>query len=159
MFVGQSCGEFATFKKFKEGNSQWLIDPNASASLNYFISPSTNLIWTACYSVEEPSFTETLTQKTVRFRTGLRARYQPSRRISLEAGIDYHHDKNSGSLLDQSSETSNLDFTQNGLEIVLEGKYVLADRVALNLRYVRTDLDSVGGYKRNVYTAGFTFNL
>ena len=148
----------ATFRKFKEGNGDWLIDPNGIAALNYFVSPSTSVIWNASYSVEEPSFTETLTQKTVRFRTGLRAKYQHGRRVTLEIGIDYHRDDNSGLLINETGITRQ-DFTQNGFEFVLEGKYALADRLALNLKYVHTDLDSVGGYKRNVYTVGFNFNF
>lgn len=149
----------ATFRKFKEGDGEWFIDPNASAALNYFVSPTTSLGWTASYSVEEPNFSELATQTTVRFRTGLRARYQPNTRVTVEVGLDYHHDKNTGILNAESPGTSTQDFDQNGFEFVLEGKYALADRLALNLKYAHTDLDSIGGYRRNIYTAGFLFNF
>lgn len=146
----------ATFRKFKEGNGERLIDPNWSASLRYLISPSTSLNWTASYSVEEPNFSETLTQTTVRIRTGLQLRYQPSKRVTANLEFNYHHDENTGLL---AAPGARQEFTQNGFQLVLDGKYALADRVALNLKFAHTDLDSIGGYSRNVYTAGLVFSF
>ena len=75
--------------------------------------------WTASYSVEEPNFTETLTQTTVRTRTGLQVRYQPSRRVTANLELNYHHDENTGLL---ASPGARQEFTQNGFELVLDGR-------------------------------------
>ena len=69
------------------------------------------------------------------------------------------HDENTGTLTSGGPEPGPEEFTQDGFELVLEAKYVLADRVALDLKYAHTNLDSVGGYSRNVYTAGLAFKF
>jgi len=149
----------ATFRKFDEGSADQFIDPNASASLNYRFSPSASLNWTADYSVEEPNSTETLTQITLRTRTGLKFIWQPTSRLITDLAVSYYHDENTSRLSAVSPELAPQDFNQDGFELLLEAKYVLADRVALDLKYAHTNLDSVGGYSRNVYTAGLAFKF
>jgi len=149
----------ASFRKFDQGNGDLLIDPNASASLNYKFGPAASLIWTASYSVEEPYATEVFTQKTTRTRTGLLFSWQPTSRLVTDLGINYHHDENTGTLVSGAPEPGPEEFTQDGFELVLEAKYVLADRILLDLKYAHTNLTSVGGYSRNVYTAGLAFKF
>ena len=149
----------ATFRKLKMGNGERMIDPNGSASLNYLISPSASVNWTASYSVEEPNFSETLSQKTVRFRTGLQVRYQPSRRVTANLALNYSHDENTGVLASGSPGADQQEFTQDGFEMVVETKYAVTDRVALDLRFAHTELDSTGGYSRNVYRTGLAFSF
>ena len=149
----------ASFRKFDQGNGDLLIDPNASASLNYKFGPAASLIWTASYSVEEPYATEVFTQKTTRTRTGLLFSWQPTSRLVTDLGINYHHDENTGTLVSGAPEPGPEEFTQDGFELVVEAKYVLADRILLDLKYAHTNLDSVGGYSRNVYTAGLAFKF
>ena len=149
----------ATFRKFKEGNSQATINPDGTASLAYALSPSTSVSWTVGYSIEEPNFTETLSQTTIRIRTGLQLRYQLTRRLIANLALNYSHDENTGLLASGSPGADRQEFTQDGFELVVESKYAVTDRVALDLRFAHTELDSTGGYSRNVYTAGLTFNF
>ena len=149
----------ATFRKFKEGNGDRTIHPNGSASLNYLLGPFTSVNWTASYSVEEPNFTETLNQTTIRFRTGLQLRYQPTKRLIAHLALNYSHDENSGLLASGSPGADRQGFTQDGFELLVESKYAVTDRVALDLKFDHTELGSIGGYSRNVYTAGLTFRF
>jgi hypothetical protein len=149
----------ATFRKFKEGNSDRTIHPNGSASVNYLLGPSSSVNWTASYSVEEPNFAETSSLTTVRFRTGLQLKYQPTRRLTANLALNYSHDENTGLLASGSPGADRQNFTQDGFELVVETKYAVTDRVALDLKFDHTELDSVGGYSRNVYTAGLAFNF
>ena len=149
----------ATFRKFKQGNGERLIDPNGSASVNYLLSPSTSVSWTASYSVEEPNSTETLTQTTVRFRTGLQVKYLPSRRLSANLGFNYNHDENTGVLTSGSPGADQQKLTQDGFEMGIEAKYAVTDRMALDLRFAHTELVATGGYSRNVYTGGLAFSF
>src|SRR5262249_14887298 len=149
----------ATFRKFKEGNGDRLIDPNGAASLNYQFAPNSTLSWTASYSVEEPSFTERITQTTTRFRTGLDIRYHPARHLTLNLAVHYYHDDNSGVVSSGSPTVTSQSFTEEGLEYVVEGKYALTDRFSLEARYAHTQLDAAAGYSRNVSSAGIRFSF
>jgi Putative beta-barrel porin 2 len=149
----------ATFRKFKQGNGDELIDPNGSASFNYLLDPSLSLGWAASYSVEEPNFTETLTQKTIRLRTGLEAKYQPGKHLTAHLALNYYHAESSGVLASGSPGVAGQKFTENGFELVVEGRYAVTDRLFFDLRFAHTALDSIAGYSRNVSTAGFTFNF
>lgn len=149
----------ASFRKFDQASGDRFIDPNASATLNYKFSPTASLNWTASYSIEEPYVTEVLTQKTIRTRTGLLFSWQPTSRLLTDLGVSYHHDENTGTVSSATPDVVPQEFNQDGFELVLEAKYVLADRIALDLKYAHTNLDSVGGYSRNVYTAGLAFKF
>jgi hypothetical protein len=152
----------ATFRKFENaGNGAPTIDPNASASLNYAIGPSTSLNWTASYSIEEPDFAETLSRTTFRTRTGLQLRYQLTRRLTANLGLNYHHDVNAGLLASGSPGANSQEFTEDGFELVLRAYYAVTDRVSLDLGFTHEELDSkspTGGYSRNLYTAGLAFH-
>lgn len=149
----------ATFRKLKQGDGDQTIHPNGSASVNYLLGPSTSVSWTASYSVEEPNFTETLTQTTVRFRTGLRVKYQPSKRLRANLGLNYSHDENTGVLASGSPGADQQKFTQDGFEMVVETQCAVTVRMALDLRFAHTELVSTGGYSRNVYKAGLAFSF
>ena len=149
----------ATFRKFKQGNGDRLIDPNGSASFDYLLGPSASVGWTASYSVEEPNFTETMTQKTIRLRTGLQAKYQPGKHLTANLALNYYHAESSGVLASASPGVGGQKFTEDGFELVVEGKYAVTDRLFFDLRFAHTQLDSIAGYSRNVSTAGFTFNF
>ena len=149
----------ATFRKFKQGNGDLLIDPNGSASFDYLIDPSLTFGWTASYSVEEPNFTETLTQKTIRFRTGLQVKYKPAKHLTADLTLNYYHADSSGVLASGSPAIVGQKFTEEGFELVIEGKYALTDRLFFDLRFAHTQVDAIAGYSRNVSMAGFTFNF
>lgn len=148
----------ATFRKFKQGNTELQIDPNASASMNYLVSPYVTVSWTAGYSVEEPNSTEVLSQKTVRYRTGLAMRYQPSKRWTSDLTFNYSHDENS--VLNIGSPGMGLqNSTEDAFEFVIESKYALTDRWLLDLRFAHSEVEATLGYSRNVSSAGFTFRF
>ena len=149
----------ATFRKFKQGNGDLLIDPNGSASFDYLLGPSLGLGWTASYSVEEPNVSETLTQKTLRFRTGLQVKYKPAKHLTANLGLNYYHADSSGVLASGSPGVGGQKSTEEGFELVVEGKYAVTDRLFFDLRFDHTQIDSIAGYSRNVSTAGFTFNF
>jgi opacity protein-like surface antigen len=148
-----------TFRKFKEGSGDEKTYPYGSAALKYLISPSASLNWTASYSVEEPDFSETFTRTTLRTRTGLEFKYQPTRYVTANLALNYHHDDNTGFMASGLPGANQQDFSQNGFELVIGTRYAVTDRVALDLKFAHTDLDAIGGYSRNVYTTSFVFSF
>ena len=132
-----------------------MVDPNGSASLKYLFGPSASVNLIASYSVEEPNFSETLTQTTLRTRIGLEFKDQVTRRLATNLALNYNHDENTGLLTGTNRQNS----TQNGLELLIEAKYAVTNRVALDLKFDHTELDSIGGYSRDVYTAGMAFSF
>jgi hypothetical protein len=149
----------ATFRKFENQGNGERIDPNASASLNYLIGPSSSVNWTVGYSIEEPDFAEALIRTT--FRTGLQLSYQLTGRLTANVTLNYHHDENAG-LIASGLPGANLQgFTEDAFELVLGAKYALTRRVALDFGITHMELDSerpLGGYSRNRYTAGLAIS-
>jgi hypothetical protein len=149
----------ATLRKFENQGNGERLDPNASASLNYLIGPSSSVNWTVGYSIEEPDSAEALSRTT--FRTGLELRYQLTGRLSANVTLNYHHDENAGLLASGLPGANLQEFTEDAFELVLGAKYTLTRRVALNFAITHTELDSerqLGGYSRNRYTAGLAIN-
>ena len=151
----------ASFRKFENGgNGERTIYPNGSASLNYLIGPNASVNWTVGYSIEQPAdFTETLSRATLRTRTGLQLKYQLTRRLTVNLALDYNHDENAGLLASGAPGADRRESTQNGFQLALGAKYAVTDRLALDLAFARTELDSTFGYLRNVYTAGLAFSF
>jgi opacity protein-like surface antigen len=149
----------ATFRKFKQGNGDLLIDPNAAVALNYVFAPNSILSWTASYSVEEPNFTERVTQTTARLRTGLVVNYHPARHLTLNLLVNYYHDDNSGVFNPTLPGLGVQSFTEEGFEFVAGGRYAVTDRISLEVKFAHTQLDSVAGYSRNVSSGGVRFSF
>lgn len=149
-----------TFRKFKQQtNGDWLIDPNAAAALNYVFAPNSIVSWTASYSVEEPNFTERVTQTTTRFRTGVALKYHPAKHLTLNLLANYYHDDNSGAFNANAPALGNQSFTEEGYEFVAEGLYAVTDRISLEVKFAHTQLDAVPGYSRNVSSGGLRFSF
>lgn len=151
----------ASFRKLKVGNSQTTINPDGSASLAYALGRSTSVSWTIGYSIEEPDFSETLSQTTFRTRTGLQLSYQFTRLLSANLGLNYNHDVNSGSLASASPAAGRQEFTQDGLGLVLGARYIITNRIALALGFSHSEIKAataIGSYSSNSYTAGLSFS-
>jgi len=148
----------ATFRMLKEGETDEMVHPNGSASFNYQLSQFTTIRWNASYSVEEPNFTETLVQTTLRFRTGLSITYHPGKHLTGNLAMNYYHDDNTGVALDPATPgVDEQNTTQSGLELSIGAKYAVTERMALDLSFAHTEVDSIGGYSRNIYKAGLAF--
>lgn len=150
----------ATFRKYQDAQNGERTDPNASASLRYTIGPSTSVNWTVGYSIEEPNSAVALARTT--FRTSLQLGYQFTRRLSGQLALNYNHNENAGLLIPGFPEFGQREFTDDASALVLGVKYAVARRVALNFEFTHTEFDSPGltggGYSRNRYTVGLTFN-
>lgn len=149
----------ATSRKFKQGNSDREVHPNVSGTLSYTISSAATLNWTASYSVEEPDTSETFTRTTYRTRTGVEFRYQPKKDLTTHLTVNYYHDENTGLLATESPGANRQAPSQSGFELVADAKYTVTDRIALNLSFAHTELDSANGYSRNIYTTGLSFSF
>ena len=150
----------ATFRKYEDQQNGEQTNPYASASLNYVLSSSTSLKWTARYSVEEPNSAVALSRTT--FRTGLTLAYKFTPRITAHLALNYNHNVNSGLLASGAPGADQLESTEDVLHLVLGVKYAVSKRVALDLGYEHTKLDSErranGGYSRNRYSAGLSLS-
>lgn len=147
----------ASFRNYTADAYGEQINPYAAASLYYVIGPSTNVNWTASYAIEEPNSGLALSRTT--FRTGLQLSYEFTKRITAHLGLNYHHDVNTSLLPSGFPGIDQLGYTENAFELVLGAKYAVTNRVAIDLGFTHTELDSertIGGYSRNRYTAGLS---
>ena len=150
----------ATFRQYEDAANGERTDPSASASLTYVIGPSTNLNWTASYSIEEPNYALALGRTT--FRTGLQLGYQFTRRLTGQLGLNYNHDENTGFLIPGFPLAGQRVTTEDAFALTLGANYALTGRVGLNFAFTHSELDSerlTGGYSRNRYTAGLSFSF
>lgn len=146
----------ATARKYTQGNRGRDVRPNCSTAVNYLISPNATLNWTTSYSVEEPDFSETRAGTTYRARTGLEFRYQPKKDLTTFLTLNYYHDENSGSAVPGVNMQGS---SQNGFELVANAQYEITERLAWDIRFAHTEVDSAGPYSRNVYTTGLSFSF
>lgn len=147
----------ASFRNYKNDGYGNQTNPYAAASLNYAIGPSTSANWTASYSIEEPNSAQALSRTT--FRTGLQLGYEFTKRFTAHLGLNYHHDVNTSLLPPGFPGVDQLGYTEDAFELVVGAKYAVTNRVAVDLSFTHTELDSertIGGYSRNRYTAGVT---
>ena len=147
----------ASFRNYKNEVYGEQTTPYAAASLNYALGPSTGVNWTASYSIEEPNSAQPLSRTT--FRTGLQLSYDFTKRITTHFGLNYHHDVNTSLLPSGFPGVDQMGYTENGVELVLGANYAVTARLAIDLGFTHTELDSersIGGYSRNRYTAGLT---
>jgi hypothetical protein len=115
-----------------------------------YVSSNHSLNWISSYGYESPTASGVTTTKT--WRTGLNLTYDLTSRISSTAGINYHHDENSGG----TSSTG----TQDSLDLAVGLRYTINKRFGLHVDYQHTSLSSMGstpGYSRNRYSAGLTY--
>jgi hypothetical protein len=150
----------ATFRKYTDPQNGERTDPSASASLTYAIGPSTNLNWSASYSIEEPNFAAALGRTT--FRTGLGFGYQFTRRLTGQLALNYNHDENTGFLIPGFPLAGQQVSTDDTFALTLGANYAVTSRAALNFAFTHSELDSArptGGYSRNRYTAGLAFSF
>jgi opacity protein-like surface antigen len=148
-----------TFRQYEDEAKGQRIDPNLSGSLHYDIGPSSNVTWTASYSIEEPNTAVALSRTTI--RTGLQFNYAFTKRLTSHLTLNYHHDENDSLLASGAPGTSRGSFANDALELVLGAKYAMTRRWAFDLGYTHSQLDSGGptiGYTRNRYLAGVTLS-
>ena len=148
----------ATFRTYEDEANGKQTNPYASASLNYVLGHSTSLHWTARYSIEEPNSAVALSRTT--FRTGLALKYAFTKRLTTHLILNYNHNVNVGLLGLPGAERP--ESTEDIVYLGLGAKYAMSKRVALDLGFAHTELDSEsranGGYTRNRYTAGLSLS-
>jgi long-subunit fatty acid transport protein len=94
------------------------------------------------------------------FRTGLQLSYEFTKRITGNFGLNYHHDVYTSLLPPGSPRVDQLGYTDDAFELMIGAKYAVTDRLAVDLGFTHTELDSErpGSYSSNRYTAGLSLH-
>jgi long-subunit fatty acid transport protein len=94
------------------------------------------------------------------FRTGLQLSYEFTKRLTGHLGLNYSNDVYTSLLAPAFPGFGQLGYTDNTFELVLGAKYAVTNRVAMDLGFTHTEVDSgrPGSYSRNLYTAGLSLN-
>jgi hypothetical protein len=125
------------------------FSPQFSSTLNYDLGAKTSLAWESSYSIEPSDVGGTSGRQT--FRTGLRATYVFSQRISGSLSGYYRHEET-----DTLSTSLGRD---DSVDVSVSLAYSITSIVSLTLNYEHTALESdfaLGSYQRNRYSMGLT---
>ncbi len=145
----------ASIRSYDVGGSQ--TNPDFEASLDYALGNRTSLSWSGSYSIEQPQTRQVVTQKS--FRTSLQLSHAFTRRISSSLACTYSHDENQqGTTLVNAGPA----FGQDVFSILLSADYHFSRRLSFNVNYSHSEVNSsqtISGYARNRYSAGFSFSF
>jgi predicted porin len=142
-----------TFRSYVDAGDT--MNPNINATVTYMGAHNSSLSWVNSYSIEEPNSTFARSRKT--FRTGLKASYDVSDRITTTAAAYYHHDENQ--VFSSVTGTSGT-FPSDSFDISLRLHYALRSGFSVDLAIQHSEVSSamaVRNYSRNQYSAGVTY--
>jgi hypothetical protein len=139
--------EFREFEDFAERTS-----PYGEATVNYALGQRTSISWSNRYGLDEPDVPGAASRTT--FRTGLRANYAISPRLSSTLAVFYQHDENEG----LSTPTTFVPaFNEDSLDLSLGIRYEINHTFAALAGYEHTEVLSditLREYARNRYYLG-----
>lgn len=139
--------QFREFANFGERTS-----PYAEATLNYALTEKSSVSWNNRYGLDEPDIPGAASRTS--FRTGLRANYAFTPRISSTFSFYYQHDENDSLATPVFFVPS---FTENSLDLSLGVRYEINSTFAALAGYSHTEVLSditLREYARNRYYLG-----
>lgn len=139
--------QFREFDTFGERTS-----PYGEATLNYALSEHSSLSWNSRYGLDQPDIPGAASRTS--FRTGLRANYAFTPRISSTLSIYYQHDENESFLAPTFFTPS---FTEDTVDFSLGFRYEINTMFAALAGYSHTEVLSditLREYARNRYYLG-----
>ncbi|PYK30337.1 MAG: hypothetical protein DME57_07215 [Verrucomicrobia bacterium] len=128
--------------------------PYFEATLNYAVGRRTSVGWTGRYGLEEPETPGAQSRTT--FRTGLRAKFDLTSRMSSTLDVFYNHDDY------HAASVTFIPFTEEAFDVGLGVRYAITSLIGVQASYHYTEVISdmsFRDYSRNRFSAGVSLTF